>query len=503
MTRSVTRRNFLGTALGAAAAASMGMTAEGGANRPPNIVIIMADDIGYNDLGSYGQDLFPTPYTDELANQSMRFTDAHTPSAVCSPTRYGVVTGTDPNRRYHTTHVLFNGEPLVIGEEEPTIASLLKKAGYRTGVVGKWHLGWGDDLPRDLNNPGRGPNELGFDYSYCVPDGPDMEPKYYFENGEVVGGTEPPFESEPELITRVGYYLVRHQAVGEWEDRRPQEKIGAHLADKADAFIEDNKDEPFFLYYPTHSIHFPFVPYPRFEGKSGIGVHGDYVMEWDWAVGRVMQTLDRLGLAGNTLLIVTSDNGGYGSARENGGHDPNHPWRGSKGSAFEGGHRVPFFARWPGHIEPGATNDETISLVDLTATVCALADAPLPPRAALDSFNLMPALLNRTDGETIRPYMVNSTRGMEELALRQGPWKLIYNPEEEKAQLYHLADDPGETNNLADEQPGKVNELLDLLTGYIENGTSRPGASGQGKRFEDLFRERDERNERLEEKFGS
>lgn len=472
-------------------------------SRRANIIFIMADDLGYNELGSYGQRIYPTPHTDRLAREGMRFTDAHSPNAVCSPTRYAVVTGTDPYRRYETSHVLFNGEALVIRKGEATVASLLQQNGYRTGIVGKWHLGLGDVLPRDLNKPGRGPNDIGFDYSYIIPDGPDMSPHYYLEDGQIEGAKDPRYESKPSITRRVGYQLVSNTMVGTWENRRPGDGIGARLADKAIAFIEANMDRPFFLYYPTCAIHLPLKPDPRFVGKSGIGPRGDYVMEFDWAVGRIMETIERLGLANNTLLIVTSDNGGQPNAgrRDDAEPKPNHPWRGGKGDAWEGGHRIPFLARWIGRIKAASTSSETISLVDLTATACGLAGVPLSAAAALDSFNLLPVLLGETNGQPIRPYTVMGTRGIEQLVLRQGPWKLIHTPGKDKSQLFHLGDDPGETTDLAPAQAKQTRAMRDVLIHYIESGSSRPHAKGQGKSITALFAERDERNRLVEARF--
>lgn len=466
-------------------------------DRPPNIILMMADDLGVHDLASYGQCRFPTPHTDRLAREGMQFTDAHSPGAICSPTRYAVVTGTDPFRRYHTSHVLFNGEPLVIGEREATVASLLKQQGYRTGVVGKWHLGLGDTLPRNLNRPGRGPNDIGFDDSYLVPDGHNMLPRYYLENGRAEGGTAEPFRSKVRLLDRVGYKLVQNEPVGNWKNRRPDHEIGARLADRVDAFLERNREGPFFLFYPTCSIHFPTTPDPRFIGQSGIGPHGDYVMEFDWAVGRVLATLDRLGLADDTLLIVTSDNGGYPAHDAMHGHNPNDPWRGAKSSAFEGGHRVPLLVHWSGRVAPGTTSDQTVSLVDMTATFCALADAPLPADAALDSFDLSPILLGKGGEEPLRPYTVMGTRGMAELVLRRGPWKLILAPERNRVQLYRLDDDPREERDLSGEHPEIVDELRGLLGQYVGSGCSRPGAEATGTTLESLFRQRDRRNKQL------
>lgn len=467
----------------------------------PNIIFIMADDLGYNDLASYGQELFPTPHTDRLAREGIRFTDAHSPCAVCSPTRYGVVTGTDPFRRYHTSHVLFNGEPLVIGQDEETVASLLKKAGYRTAVIGKWHLGLGDSLPRDLNDPGRGPNDIGFDYSFVGPDGHDMPPKYFLENGNIVGKNGQVYESVLKINRRKGYYLLRHEEKGEWENLRPNEEISANLAEKADAFIRDCKDGPFFLYYPTHAVHLPFTPGSRFVGKSGISKFADFVMEFDWQVGRIMETLDNLGLTDNTLLIVTSDNGGLIKPPDDAprkSHDSTHPWSGKKASALEGGHRIPMICRWPGRIKPGSTTDETVSLVDLTATACAIASVPLQSGDALDSHNLLPVLKGRTGGEGIRPYTVMGTRATRELVLRQGPWKLIYAPEQERMQLYRLDADTAESNDLSTTEPAKAAELRSLLEEYFTSGSSRPDAIGREKTFGSYFSERDERNRKID-----
>jgi len=488
-----------GLALAAVAAKSSA------AARPPNLVFIMADDLGYNELGSYGQRVYPTPHTDRLAREGMRFTDAHSPNAVCSPTRYAVVTGTDPYRRYATSHVLFNGEPLVIWDGEATVASLLRRKGYRTGVVGKWHLGLGDAVPRDLNHPGRGPNEVGFDDAFILADGPDMKPAYYLENGRIVDVAKPAYAARPGLIRRVGYHLIRQAPLGRWEDRRPANAKGARFADEAVAFIERHRDRPFFLYFPTCSIHVPFTVDPRFTGKSGIGPRGDYVMEFDWAVGRVMEALDRLELADNTLLIVTSDNGGQVNAgrKPEAEPHPNHPWRGGKGNSWEGGHRVPFLARWPGKVVAGSVNHETLSLVDLTATACALAGVTLPADAALDSHNQLPALLGQTRGRPVRSFTVMGTRGIEHLILREGPWKLIHGMESGRSQLFHLGRDPGEATDLAATEPGKTAKMRAALMRYIEAGASRPGAQGRPGSLEGLFRERDERNRMLETRFGA
>ncbi len=512
--QNVSRRSFLKTAASFAAGSTVAANFMGSGGSAfgeelktkPNVIFIMADDIGYSDLECYGQDYFPTPNTSKLAEQGMRFTEAYSNAAVCSPTRFSVLTGNCPFRRYHTSHVLFNGEPMVLGSEDFNIAKMLKRQGYTTGVVGKWHLGLGDKLPRDINNPGLGPNDIGFDSSYIVPDGHNMKPGYYIEDGEIEGGAEPAFESEIKILDRYGYKLVQHIPKGEWQDRRPDDKIGARLVEKAEEFIEQNADKPFFLYFPTCSIHFPLAPDERFVGKSGIGVHGDFVMQFDWTIGRIMQTLDRLGLAENTLLIVTSDNGGYPSSGSYGGgevkYHPAAPWRGHKGTAYEGGLRVPFIARMPKVIPEGAVSGEPIMLSDMAASFAALTGYELKDNEALDSFNILPALYGENSDGEIRPYILGGNRALHSLGLREGNWKLVFYPGDEKMELYNLKDDPAEENNLADQMPEKVWRMRALLESHFTSGSSRKGAKGRRKTLAEIFEEKQRRNEIIEQRFG-
>jgi|GEM_PF-42802 len=464
----------------------------------PNIIFMMADDLGYNDLACYGQKIYPTPHTDRLAREGIRLTSAYSPSSVCSPTRYSVLTGTDPCRRFITSHVLFNAEPLVIKEGEPTVASLLKQAGYATGVIGKWHVGLGDNLPRDINNPGRGANQIGFDYSFLVPDGHNMLPLCYHENGNIVGGTNPPFESYL-IIQERGGKLLQHNARGKWDNRRPGDQIGITLAERADAFLEKNAKKPFFLYYATCQVHGPFTPQEQFQGKSGIGALGDFVMEFDWMVGRVMAKLDELGLTENTLLIVTSDNGGLSTQKnpQTGvTHRPSDPWRDQKGSIHEGGHRVPFIARWPRRIRPGTTSDEIISLVDLTASAAALNKIELPPSAALDSYNMLPALLGN---KSSRSSVMLTERGMKSSAIRQGDWKLIkWNYDQKSPELYHLGRDPYETNNLFAQEAERAQQMQRAIDSYFQHGASRPEARARGKTLPEIMAERAERDQKVD-----
>ncbi|MEX2579553.1 MAG: sulfatase-like hydrolase/transferase [Verrucomicrobiales bacterium] len=480
----------------------------------PNLVVIMADDLGWGDVGCYGPSSIPTPNIDRLASEGMKFTDAHSPSAICSPARYGLLAGTDPCRRYHTSHVLFNGEPLVVGEEEDTVASIVASVDYRTGIVGKWHLGLGDELPRNLDAPGRGPNQLGFDTSFLVPDGHNMKPLYYLENGVVVGdavGGDPvggdsvgAYPSELAVIERVGYRLLEHRADGDWPTRRPPERIGATLVDKAVNFLEsalDSGDEPFFLYLPTCAIHTPHVPDPRFAGKSEVGAHGDCVMEFDWTVGEVMAALDRLGAAEDTLLVVASDNGGLPVAAKY-GHDAGGPWSGLKGSALEGGHRVPFVARWPGRIAAGSTSDALLSLTDLPATAAALAGAVLSPMAALDSFDQSPVLLG--EKESVRDSVVIATRGCAEIVWREGSEKLTLVPETGEVRRVDLSRDPEEKKPSIGRggDDDRSDGMLRRLHQHFERGGSRPRAVGAGSSLSAILREREARNRMILERFG-
>jgi len=470
----------------------------------PNIVWIMADDLGWGDVGCYGATKVQTPNLDRLASEGMRFTDAHSPSAVCSPTRFGVLTGTDPFRRYHTSHVLFNGEPLAIAPHEATVASVLRDAGYATAVVGKWHLGLGDQEPRDLAAPGRGPNDLGFDFSFLVPDGHNMFPRYYLRDGRPWGeAASAEFPARLTLINRLGYRLLEHKPAGEWPDFRPDEEIGDVLAEQAVDWLESvsGKDngEPFFLYLPTCAIHTPHRPAPRFVGRSGAGTHGDYVRQFDDTVGRILETLERLGGAGETLVLVTSDNGGLPNTAKN-GHDTNGPWRGHKGSAWEGGHRVPFLARWPDQIEAGSVSDALVSLTDLTATAAALAGGFVPPQCALDSIDQTPVLLG--EQAAVRDALMMATRGCEEIVRREGSHKITLAMGTGEVHYVDLDEDPAEASPLSlHEAADRADGMLDRLHQYFAAGATRPRGIGRPGAVERLFEEKEARNERLEGRF--
>jgi arylsulfatase A-like enzyme len=497
--RDLLKMGVVGTA---ALAAPVWMRAAGAApSRPPNIVFILADDIGYGDFGCYGATKVKTPNIDRLAAEGRRFTDAHSPSAVCTPTRYAFLTGQYAWRK-PGTGILPGIAPLIIEPGRVTVPSLLKQAGYATAIVGKWHLGLGSHAPTDYNGEIKpGPLEVGFDECFIIPATGDRTPCVYVENHRVVGlDPNDPIQLDysiprghPESfvngIPRIGKQTGGKAAL--WKD----DEIADTITARAVKFIEQNKDRPFFLYFSTHDIHVPRVPAVRFKGSSQAGVRGDVIQEFDASVGQVMEALERLKLADDTILIVTSDNGGTldangpdivhgGTVETNNGHAYNGPLRAGKGSAYEGGTRVPLVARWPGRIKVGVS-DELICHVDMLATAAALTGRSLPEDAGPDSFNILPALLGEKPGQACRDHLVEHGNT---LAIRKGPWKLIpgraaggNNKVKAKnegpgpqTQLYNLAEDIGETKNLADQQSAIVKELSELLARVREKGRSRP-----------------------------
>jgi arylsulfatase A-like enzyme len=499
-------------------AAALLMVVGGGTARAesrflPNIVLIYADDLGYGDVGCYGATRVKTPNIDRLAAAGLRFTDAHCGSATCTPSRYAMLTG-EYAWRQKGTGVLPGNANLIIKPGRTTLASILRSAGYRTGVVGKWHLGLGDG-PQDWNAEIKpGPLEIGFDYCFLMPATGDRVPTVYLENHRVIGldpkdplkvsfaeyiGDEPTGKDHPELLTmrpshghnqsivngvsRIGYQSGGKAA--RWSDV----DMADEYVKRADAFIEKHRKEPFFLYFSTHDIHVPRLPHPRFVGRTPMGPRGDVIAEFDWCVGEVMKSLESRGLTGKTLVVLTSDNGpvvddGYqdDAVEKLGDHKPAGPFRGGKYSAFEGGTRVPFIVHWPGRVKPG-TSTALISQVDFPATFAAMTDQRLPEDAAPDSFNVLRALLG--DSQTGRSELIKAA-GV--LSFRRGSWKYLpagkgaafwpltgtetgIAPEE---QLYNLGADPGETKNLASTLPELTRELAAALKSDRESGRTRP-----------------------------
>jgi arylsulfatase A-like enzyme len=457
--------------------------------RPPNVVLILADDLGYGDLGCYNpESRIPTPNLDRLAAQGMRFTDAHTPSAVCTPTRYGVLTGRYCWRTPLKSGVLNGYSPLLLEPGRLTLAALFKQHGYRTACVGKWHLGLGNDQPADFGKPLRpGPNACGFDSFFGIPASLDMPPYVFVENEGVTAAPTGQIAAS-EMRRRGGNGFWRAGAIA---PGFTHEGVLPKLADKAVEFLrQQSPDRPFFLYFPLTAPHTPWMPTRDFTGKSGAGYYGDFVVQVDATVARVLKTLDEARLADNTLLLFTSDNGAHWLPEDiqKWGHRANGRLRGQKADLWEGGHRVPFLCRWPGKVQPGSISAELICLTDLLATAAAVVGARLPADAGEDSSNLLPVLLGqKRDGPVREAVVHHSSDGT--FAIRQGPWKLALalgshgfsqprdiqpGPGEAKGQLYHLGDDPEETTNRWLQQPEVVSRLTALLEKYKADGRSRP-----------------------------
>jgi arylsulfatase A-like enzyme len=459
----------------------------------PNIVLILADDLGFGDTGCYGATKIPTPNIDRLGQQGLRFTDAHATSATCTPSRYALLTGQYPWRK-KGTGILPGNAALIIDPRHATLPSILQKAGYATGVVGKWHLGLGGPGGPDWNEDIKpGPLEVGFDYAFLQPATGDRVPCVYVENHRVVGldpndpihvsygrpiGDEPTGKNHPELlkmglhqghdgtiidgISRIGFMTGGHAA--RWKD---EDKADV-LTGKAVDFIKQNANRPFFLYFATHDPHVPRVPNARFVGKSGCGVRGDVIVEFDWCVGKILSTLDKLNLASNTIVILSSDNGpviddGYDDRAEEdlNGHRPAGPLRGGKYFVYEGGTRVPLIVRWPGRVRPGIS-DALVSLVDFSASFAALTDQTIPDGDAPDSVNVLPALLGESKNGRVK---LVEHDGDRIFGFRDGLWKWIepdarlkpfYSP---TGELYDLGRDLGETNNLQFTQPDTSKKL--------------------------------------------
>lgn len=465
------------------------------AEEKPNVIVILADDLGYGDVSSYGHSSIETPNIDRLANNGIRFTAGYASASTCTPTRYSLLTGEYAFREPGTGIAPPNATSLV-KPGVPTVASVLKKAGYHTAVVGKWHLGLGSGDKPDWN--GRiapGPLEIGFDYSFLLPTTNDRVPSVYVKNHRVkdlnpddplsVGGPDANRFDEPtgkearerlkmdwdyghndtihNGIGRIGYMSGGHSA--RWMD----EELAAEWVRQSRNWIKKHRDEPFFLFFSSHDIHVPRMPHPRFQGESGHGYRGDALLELDWSVGKLLEILDRQGLTEETLIVFCSDNGpvlndGYkdGAEKKLGNHDINGPYRDGKYSIYEGGTRTPFITYWPGEIEPDVS-DRIVSTMDLPASLAALADQPVPENAFPDSQNVLPALLGKPSA-TGRSHMVQQNNSPENLSLRIGPWKLVApGTDQSDQELYNLNTDPGEQNNLIKEKPSVAQQLREQL----------------------------------------
>jgi arylsulfatase A len=450
----------------------------------PNIVVILADDLGSGDVSCYYEKgKIKTPNIDALAADGMRFTDGHSNAAVCTPTRYGLMTGRYCWRSSLKRGVLNGYSPALIEEGRETVASVLKKGGYQTGCIGKWHLGmniakkgkdWDYDAPIK-----RGPTAVGFDSFIGITASLDMPPYALVKDDHFLQKPDGQFEA----ITKQLDY-TRGGAIS------PQFKHVDYLplvAEQAEEFIgaHAGKEQPFFLYLPLPSPHKPVVPSEQFKGSSGIGQYGDYVVETDWAVGRVMAALKNKGVVKDTLVIFTSDNASFAVPEVyeviQKGHRANADFRGQKTDIYEGGHRVPFICRWPGNIKAGQVSDQVICTTDIMATALAAAGLSVPAGAAEDSVNFMPLLTGAHSGWALREATVHHAGGGM-FAIRKGKWKLIFGKgsggrtkvpkDDPNIQLYDMIADPGESKNLHAEKPGEVKELTELLERYRKDGRS-------------------------------
>lgn len=410
----------------------------------PNVIFVLADDMGYGDASCFNKNSkIQTPNLDRLAKQGMSFTDAHTGAAICTPTRYGLLTGRYAWRT-GLKGVLNDNSPPLIGANQLTVASLFKRLGYHTACIGKWHLG----MNRTSDKVAQGPITRGFDYFFGFQYARGIE--NLVENDRPVPGLKP-IEVLPTLAKKATAYI----------DERSKAKA------------------PFFLYLPLNSPHTPIVPAEEFQGKSGLDPYGDFVVQTDWALGQVMEALDRNKIADNTLLIFSSDNGSP-HANGKGGHESNFVFRGKKTMIYEGGHRVPFVARWPGKVDAGTTCPHTICLGDFLATCAEITQQKLPDESGLDSVSYLPHLLGKSKG-TLREATVHHD-GTKTFAIRKDQWVLIFASSGKNAkkatddvELYDLTNDIRQSKNVSSQNPEIVAELTRLMQRYVDDGRSTPG----------------------------
>ena len=481
-------------------------------NSKPNVVFIYADDLGYGDLSSYGATKLNTPNLDKLANQGVRFTNAHCTSATCTPSRYALLTGEYPWRK-SGTGILPGDAALIIPTDKTTLPKLFQQAGYKTAIVGKWHLGLGEQVAKNWNGEIKpGPNEVGFDYSFIFPATADRVPTVFMENHRVLAleakdpievdynkkvGNDPTGKEHPELlklksspgqghentivngIGRIGYMSGGNKA--RWVD----EEVSTTFLAKAKNYIEENQNNPFFLYFTLTEPHVPRMPATMFKGKSGLGLRGDAILQLDWTVGEIMKQLEASGIAKNTIVIFSSDNGavlddGYQdeAVTQLNGHTPNGILRGGKYSVLEAGTRIPFILNWPEVVQP-KVSDAMVSQIDLLASFSSLLNQAIPKGDAPDSENTLDAFLGKSDkGRNVLIEQGGNVLGKGgALAIVKDNWKFIppndgipYDKLVDietgnslESQLYNLNDDLGEKYNLAKKYPKKVKELADLL----------------------------------------
>lgn len=493
----------------ALAAVSAGFSA--GATTQPNVVIIYGDDVGYGDIGAYGSKMIPTPNVDRLAQEGLLFTDGHSSAATCSPSRFSMLTGLHGFR--NNVNILPPNAPLCIPTDILTLPKLFQQAGYTTGVIGKWHLGIGEEgVPTDWNGAVTpGPLEIGFNKSFLLPSTNDRVPCVYLDGHHVVNldpndplyvgktlesVTKPNSTAYPDAVLNpesMTYYAYSHghnnsviNGIGRigfmsggksalWND----ETISDEFVAQARAYISENKDKPFFLYYASQNVHVPRAPNPRFKGMTQLGYRGDSMVQFDWSTGEIMKALEENGLTENTIVIFSSDNGpvyddGYvdgttvvkSEGENDRGHDASGVYRGGKYQIYEGGTRVPFIIRWPGHIAPGTTSDALVNQVDFLGSFAALLNIDVPADQARDSRNTLAAFMGQdTNGV---PFMIEEA-GRYSRALRVGDWKYVAAESKSKkaaegqGKLFNLDDDPSEATNVVLQYPEKAAAMNNQL----------------------------------------
>ncbi|MEM7785496.1 MAG: arylsulfatase [Planctomycetota bacterium] len=486
----------------------------------PNIIVIMADDLGFGDVSCYGADSFSTPNIDRLASEGIRFTSGYCSASTCTPTRYSMLTG---NYAFRTdgTGIAPPMAPAIIKPGTETVASILKKAGYSTGVIGKWHLGLGGPSGPDWTNELKpGPIEIGFDTCFLLPTTNDRVPQVYVHDHRVpnldptdplwVGRKKPSEDHRTGLthreslkmdwshghnatihngISRIGFYTGGHAA------RFRDEDLADKWVEKSVQFIEQNKDNPFFLFFSSHDIHVPRMPHERFQGKTKLGFRGDSIIQLDWCVGELMKTLDRLNLSDNTMVVFCSDNGpvmddGYqdGALEMLGSHRAGGPYTGGKYSVYEGGTRTPFITRWPGKIKPGVS-DEVVCTIDFAHSFATMTGQKLEFNACVDSLDVSQALLGIPNAKG-RDHLVQQDNGKSGTwGLRVGNWKLhrcdknkhrnvvveqkLANVDVPRYQLFDLANDPAEKNNVLESNQEVGKKLIAQLEKIIADGRTR------------------------------
>lgn len=473
---------------------------------PPNVIYILADDLGIGDVGPFNENSkIPTPHLDQLAAEGMIFNNAHTSSAVCTPTRYGILTGRYNWRSSLKNGVLTGKSKALISPERTTVASMLQKQGYHTAFIGKWHLGWNWALKDSSGFGGTGwnyedfenldftkevsenPNDRGFAYAYGHSGSLDMAPYVYVENGKVT--------ALPDTVTeRKGdYHWWRKGPTGSDFDH---EQVTPNFFERSVKYISEHasSDEPFFLYLALPSPHTPILPLPEWQGKSQLNPYADFVMMIDDYVGQMLAELEKTGEADNTIVIFTSDNGCSPQAKfpllKEKGHNPSYIYRGHKADIYEGGHRVPFILRWPKKVSAGQKSDKLICTTDLIATMADITDYTLAEDEGEDSYSMLPLMRNDPESHQRKSAIHHSIDGR--FAIRKGDWKLIFargsggwsqpNAKSEDfrdyppLQLYNLKEDPGETSNVIDNHPEIQQQLTQELFEIIDNGRSTQGA---------------------------